>query len=418
MDDLFLYFIKVLAGSMLFYLCYILFLSKDTFYLRNRILLIMILVLPVIIPLLRFLTYASVSTIENTNPVTTFIYSGSILGATMEKKITMFDSDNLKWIYFTIAGLFFLRLIVSLIQTGKIISKGKTHSEKFPKIVLTEMEITPFSFFPYVVIPSELLKSDAYNEIIAHEKAHVRQGHTFDLLLCELLIVIFWFNPFLWLIKRSLVLNHEYLADNYSIKNSSSIKEYQYKLLNIRKDLINIPLAHTFSSLIKNRIVMINKKPSPNYASLKSILILPAAAILFVMFSFRQEPVQVNKDYMFSKTSDSEILVFLASNTGYPQEARNSLDTGKIFVTVKINKAGIIKECKAFNNKSEIKIPFLPEIVIVGKKPLAFQAAGGKDHSLLKIECQRVANRLSELKIPEWKDKEVEFAVTYKFILQ
>lgn len=418
MDDLFIYFIKVLAGSMLFYLCYILFLSKDTFYLRNRIVLIIFLVLPVIIPLLRFFTYASVSTIENTNPVTTFIYSGSILGAAMEKKFTLLDSHNLKWIYFAISGLFFLRLIVSLIETGKIISKGKPHSEKYPKIVLTEMEITSFSFFPYVVIPVDLLKSEAYNEIIAHEKAHVRQGHTFDLLLAELLIVIFWFNPFMWLIKRSLVLNHEYLADNYSIKNSSNIKEYQYKLLNVRKDLINIPLAHTFSSLIKNRIVMINKKPSPNYAALKSILILPAAAILFIMFSFRQESVQVNKEYMFSKTSDSEILLFLARNTGYPMEARNSLDTGKIFVTVKLNKAGIIKECKAFNNKSEIKIPFLPEVVIVGKKPLAIETTGGKDHSALKTECQRVANRLSELKIPEWKDKEVEFAVTYNFILR
>jgi hypothetical protein len=292
------------------------------------------------------------------------------------------------------------------------------HSEMFPKIVLSEMEITSFSFFPYVVIPVKLLKSVAYNEIIAHESAHVRQGHTFDLILSELLIVMFWFNPFMWLIKRSMVLNHEYLADNYSIKNSSSIKEYQYKLLNIRKDLINIPLAHTYSSLIKNRIIMINKKPSSNFAALKSILILPAAAILFVMFSFRQESVQANKEYMFSKTSDTEILVFLASNTGYPQEARNSLDTGKIFLTIKINKAGIIKECKAFNSKSDIKIPFLPEVVIVGYKPLAIQSSGGKEHSALKTECQRVANRLSELKIPEWKDKDVEFAITYNFVLR
>jgi hypothetical protein len=136
------------------------------------------------------------------------------------------------------------------------------------------------------------------------------------------------------------------------------------------------------------------------------------------MFSFRQESVQANKEYMFSKTSDTEILVFLASNTGYPQEARNSLDTGKIFLTIKINKAGIIKECKAFNSKSDIKIPFLPEVVIVGYKPLAIQSSGGKEHSALKTECQRVANRLSELKIPEWKDKDVEFAITYNFVLR
>jgi hypothetical protein len=289
------------------------------------------------------------------------------------------------------------------------------------------MEHPPFSFFPYVVIPKNTFENGDFSEILEHEKAHIRQGHTFDLLLSELLIAFLWFNPFMWLIKRSIVLNHEYLADNFLLKNSCSNKEYQYKLLNIQKGLMNVPLAHNFSSLIKNRIVMINKKPTRNYAALKSIIILPVVAILFVMFSFKPESNPSNNGYqapLFSKSSESEILKFLAMNTGYPQVAKNSSDTGKVFVVVKMNKGGIVKECKAFTEKKGINVPFLEEIVIVGYKPSTGpgatknEKATGNEHPVLKTECLRVANRLMEVKIPEWKDKDMEFAIEFTFTLK
>jgi hypothetical protein len=90
--------------------------------------------------------------------------------------------------------------------------------------------------------------------------------------------------------------------------------------------------------------VMINKKPTRNYATLKSLIILPVVAILFVMFSFKPESTlrnTGNQKPLFSKTSESEILGFLAKNTGYPQEARSSSDTGKVFVVVKMNMGGV-----------------------------------------------------------------------------
>jgi len=429
MDNLLLYLLKVSAGIMLFYLSYILFLSKDTFYLRNRIFLIGLLLLSIIIPLLKVLNIFAVdSTIEHTNPMNSIILSGTIIGATVSEKINSFDLNNLFiWLYFSITGLFLIRALTSISRTFMIIHKGTIQDTKFPKVVLSDMEHPPFSFFPYVVIPKKTFESGDYLEILAHEKAHIRQGHTFDLLLSELLIVFLWFNPFMWLIKRSMVLNHEYLADNFSLKSSCSIKEYQYKLLNLQNSLMNVPLAHNFSSSIKNRIVMINKRPTRNYAALKSIIILPVAAILFVMFSFKPESIPTNNGYqvpLFSKSSETEILKFLAMNTGYPQEAKNSSDTGKVFVVVKMNKGGIIKECKAFTEKKGINVPFLKEIVILGYKPSTGPTAArsekssGNEHPALKTECLRIANKLMEVKIPEWKDKDMEFAVEFKFILK
>lgn len=172
---------------------------------------------------------------------------------------------------------------------------------------------------------------------------------------------------------------------------------------------------------------MINKKPTRNYAVLKSIIILPALAILFVMFSFKPESNQTNtgnQKPLFSKSSESEILVFLAKNIGYPQEAKSSSDTGKVFVVVKMNKGGVIKECKVFTDKNAVKVPLLPEIVIVGYKPSGgtsaanSEKAAANEHPALKTECLRVANKLSEVKIPEWKDKNTEFAVACKFTLK
>jgi hypothetical protein len=289
------------------------------------------------------------------------------------------------------------------------------------------MQHPPFSFFPYIVITKKTYESSDYLEILEHETAHIKQGHTFDLIFSELLIAILWFNPFMWLIKRSIILNHEYLADHFSIQKSCNSKEYQFKILNIQTSLKNVPLAHNFSSLIKNRIVMINKEPTPNYATLKSLIILPVVAVLFVMFSFKSMNNLTktgNQNSLFAKTSESEILLFLAKNTGYPQEAKNSFDTGKVFVIVKMKKGGVIKECKAFTDKKALDVPLLPEIVIVGYKPSGGASAAkstksnSNEHSTLKTECLRVANTLSDINIPEWNDKDMEFAVQFKFALK
>jgi len=356
------------------------------------------------------------------------ILSGTSLGATVSEKITSFDFINLlTWIYFLISGLFLLRVLISVIRTIIIIRQGTLIDAGFPKVVESESDHPPFSFFPYIVIPKKFRNRGDYSEILAHENAHITQGHTFDLLFVELFISILWFNPFIWLIRRSIVLNHEYLADNVSLKGSSNIKEYQYKLLNIPTGLMNAPLAHNFSSLIKNRIVMINKRPTQSYAALKSIIIIPVAALLLVMFSFKPESYTKNNGYqetLFSKSSESEILKFLAMNTAYPQTAKNSYDTGKVYVVVKMKKGGIVKECKAFTERKDISVPVLNEVDIVGYKPSTGQKetgnekTKGNEHLALRNECLRISKKLPETNIPEWKNKDMEFALEFKFILK
>jgi hypothetical protein len=300
MDSLLLYLLKVSALISLFYLCYLLLFRKDTFFVRNRILLILTLVLPTTIPVLKIPVLRESPVGLGTsglldNPI--FSETTSLSAISINES---FDYNLVfKWIYFIIAGLLLLKVAISIITTLNITRKGTVFKSQFPKVIISDLQHPPFSFFPYVVIPKEDFNCGKYLDVLEHESAHIKQGHTFDLLLCEICIAFQWFNPFIWLIRKSIILNHEYLADHASLINNN-VKEYQIKLLNFQVGLKNISLAHNFNSLIKNRIIMINKKSSSKFAILKNFLILPVVA--FAAYAF------VTPEYHYDKTSPSAVV--------------------------------------------------------------------------------------------------------------
>jgi len=149
--------------------------------------------------------------------------------------------------------------------------------------------------------------------------------------------------------------------------------------------------------------------------------------------AFNEElTIELKKDgtpeQLFSNTSEISILKFLGMNTRYPQEAKASSDTGRVFVVVKMKKGGIIKECKAYTEKNKINVPVLPEVVIVGYKSSTYPGelrpgkttgnTTGNNLVSLQTECERVANKLGMIEIPEWKEKNMEFALAITFVLK
>ena len=185
MDNLLLYLLKVSAGTTLLYLCYLLFFSKDTFYLRNRIFLILTLLLPTILPVLKVPGFSnSEISVEPANAIDKLFYQGLHLKQQCQTLLILsIITDLFMWIYFTVAALFLLRGVICLISTFRIIKNGIVKNNQFPKVVVSDIQLPPFSFFPYVVIPVEDYKSGNYTDILDHESAHIRQGHTFDLLV-------------------------------------------------------------------------------------------------------------------------------------------------------------------------------------------------------------------------------------------
>jgi len=211
MDNILIYILKVSAGISLLYLTYLLLFRKDTFYRRNRVLLMLTLILPLFFPLLKIRILSDIPP-----PAEPLYETGNAfsfenhVGTTVSATVNSFDYNKLfLLLYLVIVSLLLLRIIISLISTFRIIKKGSVKSNKFPRIIISENQIPPFSFFPFAVIPSEEYKSGNYDDILDHEFAHIRQGHTFDLLLSELFIAFQWFNPLVWFLKRSVILNHE-----------------------------------------------------------------------------------------------------------------------------------------------------------------------------------------------------------------
>lgn len=428
MDSLLLYLLKVSAGTVILYLFYLVLFSMDSFHTRNRIALLLVLLLPVFIPLVGTFDFPGSNGITpSSGAIYNIIVSGNQLDSTISEKVTSLNDRNLPfWIYLSVVFAFIGRGVISISNTLKIIRKGRVHQNTFPRIIISDSDHPAFSFFPYVVIPGEVFESGDYSEILEHETIHVRQAHTFDLLLCELFIAFQWFNPFLWLIRKSMILNHEYQADKSSVKSLINKKTYQYRLLNIPASIRPMPLAHSFTSSIEKRLVMINKKPTRNVAAMKTLLALPVVALLLILSSFGSDPGSLNKEDQkptLSQASASKFYEFLFTNIKYPEEAKNACDTGQIYVVLKIKKGGIVENTRAFSDIKDIKVPMMDEIVVVGYKPSSAENAGNKskpvsDHPALKAECLRVAGKIGSLDIPEFKEKDIEFALAFRFMLK
>ncbi|WP_210464794.1 M56 family metallopeptidase [Rufibacter roseolus] len=144
-------------------------------------------------------------------------------------------------------------------------------------IVNVESKQAPCSFFKYIFIHPDDYDFETYEQIIAHEKIHVRQNHTLDLLLAEVAVILLWFNPFMWYFKKEVEKNLEYQTDALLLeKEEVSKTQYQFNLLQIACP--NKPLSITTNynqSLLKQRIFMMNAKKSTPHAFWKYTFLAP-----------------------------------------------------------------------------------------------------------------------------------------------
>ncbi len=420
MNGFLIYLAKVAVGSALLYAVFAIFYGKETFFRRNRIMLLLVMLLPAIIPLLNLsLTMPDGPSAYYEGSIYKVIASGDVIN---RSALSLFDLGfaAILFIIWAVMALFMLiRTITGIVKTMSIIRAGERIDGT--NRVLTDNDFPPFSFWSFIVLPGKTFDNDDYNEIVAHEEAHIAQKHTLDLLLCELYIALFWFNPVAWLIRKSVVLNHEYLADSATLETTADIKYYQYSLLSMRPGLMYIPIAHNYNSNIKNRIIMMNKKSTRNYAAWKNLLILPAVMFLLAVFSFKSSPVRgelPGQQNIFSEDSKVELLRFVMTNIVYPQNAREAGTVGSIFVIVETGNNGKIKSVTAKNGSEDPGVPYvLDELVVVGYGDIT-DADGSNDLTLLKEEGIRTCKLIEGLDIPELKNGSMKFSIPIKFKLE
>lgn len=157
----------------------------------------------------------------------------------------------------------------------------------------SEAEEVPLaSFFGYIFWNKNAQVSESQQFLLEHELVHVRQRHSLDVLLMELMVVLQWFNPLMHAFRHSLCAVHEYIADDYVVRHTRQRRAYATLLVQQATTATRAPsagagLVNTFHSLIKQRLIMLAKRPSRPLARAKFALALPLAAGLMLLFSFR-----------------------------------------------------------------------------------------------------------------------------------
>lgn len=190
-------------------------------------------------------------------------------------------------IYFSGVVLFLIRYIRGMTGMFKLIRNHDKIESSYITYVLIPEKTPVFSFLHYLICNrEEYYKNLIPRDILQHERVHMEQRHTLDILFIEFIQTIWWFNPFIPLIKSSIKLNHEFLADKYTLNNSVGLAEYQHLLLNqlAHKDRL---FTSSFNySQTKKRIIMMNKKENFKKSAWSLIMIIPLAAI--ILFSFTE----------------------------------------------------------------------------------------------------------------------------------
>jgi TonB family protein len=284
MNFFYTYLVQSTVSIIVLYLVYWLFLKRDTFFSVNRFFLAGSIVFSLIFPAIRWNIISATPDSAYAVLLQTVTITPEEVGEVVTSHLTLWNI--LAIIYLTGASLFFVRFIFQVLQVLRLVRKYGLSREMGMQMVFIDRHYQPFSFFGIIFIPGYLKDSGILPQIVEHEKVHIRQYHSFDLVLLEILTIIHWFNPVIWLYRRSVKSIHEYLADEGVIIKGFDTLNYQEILLGQTLGIQVNDLTNNFNhSLLKNRIIMMTKKRSGQFSGWKAVIALPVLLGLVITFS-------------------------------------------------------------------------------------------------------------------------------------
>ena len=277
------YLLKASVVVAIFYSCYYLFLQRDTFFQSNRWFLLLGLLIAFCIPFIVIPIYIE----QAYTPIQDFIYVNNDISSGTEES---FNLTQIISVLYIIGVVFFLtRFIIQVYSLRRVLIYDKKKKSNRFTFIETSNDLPPFSFFKWIVYNPNQFSETELKQILTHEKVHAYQLHSIDILISQLATIILWFNPFMWLYKKTLQQNLEFIADNTAHHKANCKKSYQHLLL--KTSLPNHQLALTnnfYNSLIKKRIVMLHKNKSKNRNLWKFTLILPLLALFLLSFNTKE----------------------------------------------------------------------------------------------------------------------------------
>lgn len=293
MDTLFIYLIKSSLSLAILFLVYKLFFRKEVYFRFSRLLLLSIMVIVIGLPLLPYNAGHIISSAPV--PVGEIIAIPGLAQFTLDEVVIRAAGTasfpiadipvGMIILIIYLAGVLFktLQFLFRLTQIGLLIRKSETTEHNGFNFVFTEKGSPTYSFLNRIFIDPELFQDeDVLAGIIAHEKIHIEHGHTYDLIIAEIVIIIQWFNPFAWLLKKAIKENHEFIADGTVINHYHNANAYRMLLFNHSSIIKTNSLTHNFSySLLKRRLKMMKKSKHPLRFTLGVLFLTSVFIVLF-----------------------------------------------------------------------------------------------------------------------------------------
>jgi beta-lactamase regulating signal transducer with metallopeptidase domain len=287
MDTWMLYFAKVNGLIIAFYAMYWLFLKNETFFKSNRWYLILGLVSSFILP---FITFTKTIWIEPKPVEFTQLtnYNPVVIHHTTATETPLNWSEILLAMYLLVALLIMIKIGFEIISFYKNIKNQHRIKETNFTLIHTSKMDNPFSFFNYIVLNQKQFSEEELNHIIIHESIHVKQKHSIDVLFSRMICALLWINPVVWLYRKAIIQNLEFIADRETFQTLNNKHAYQKTLLKVVINNNQLAVAnHFFQSLIKKRIVMLNTHPSHKNKSWKFAIVVPFIVAFTLLFQIR-----------------------------------------------------------------------------------------------------------------------------------
>jgi TonB family protein len=380
--------ILIKTNAILGVLCllYLALFRKDTFFCLRRASLWLIYAFVAILPLASNLNWNVASPVAGSvdESIKTIWTQAVEVGVYPEK--TVFDFKALfVYIWLIVVGLLVFRLLWQLGMICWLAWKSKAGVVEGVHIRQTDVKGSPFSFFRWIFIHQEMMDEPCLHEVLLHERTHVRQWHSVDVLLSEVFCILCWFNPFAWILRREVRVNLEYLADQSVVDKGHDARTYQYHLLALTYQGSVATLSNNFNVLpLKQRIKMMNKERTKKIGRMKYLLLLPVCALLFLMNSAPVSAQQVKKSIIHEDGSvttmygDKEIEIkkagedfymvvdempefpggmqalidFLKANVQYPEAAKQAGASGRVTTSFVVGEDGVCRDFKVLRGVS------------------------------------------------------------------
>ena len=378
-----IYLIVSAISLALMVIAYRLTLSRTTFHGFNRFVLLATLALAAVVPVMHFQSISNRASAPMSYMLSEImIYADGTSGVASRQISDSGSSINVASIISVvyIAGLIFCLLRIAIgILSSEIICHGRSRVlSDGSRLVVTERNYAPFSWRNYIVISRKDYESNGAM-IIAHEQAHVRHHHSFDLILAQLFCAVQWFNPAAWMLRRSLLEVHEFEADASVLEDGFDERRYQICLVRAALQGSFATTTNNFSNCTtKKRIVMMNCHSTNPWARLRVLLMLPALALSVIVASACKQDTAETEDLKKQDTQNTAVqekdvviiemepeetlddvfvivenqpeypggpmamMQYLASTLTYPDECKEQGIQGRVLVAFVVNADGSI----------------------------------------------------------------------------